>query len=235
MLRGLIVNVFVICLWVIPAAAQESPGRGHVVVTGTGQVQASPDIATVTLGVAHEAREAREAMNRVSADVAKLFERLTALGVEPRDVQTTTLRLDPVWRDDSRTTPREGPSMVGFVARNELTIRLRDMDRLGAALEVLLEDGANRFSGISFGVTDPAPLLDEARKLAVGDARRKAEIYAGAAGVTLGDVLEISEPGSAPSPMASYARAEAVSSDMPVAGGELNFDAQVTIVYALTR
>lgn len=233
MWRGLIVNTFVICLWVIPAAAQETAGRGHIVVTGNGQVQASPDIATVTLGVAQEAREARDAMARVNEDMAKLFERLAELGVEPRDVQTTTLRLDPVWRDDSRSTPREGPVIVGFVARNDLTIRLRDMGRLGEVLEVLLEDGANRFSGVSFGVNDPEPLLDQAREQAVGDARRKAELYARAAGVTLGDVLEISEPGSTPSPMPSYARAEAAMTGVPVAGGELTFGAQVNIVYAL--
>lgn len=233
MWRGLIVNAFVICLWVIPAAAQEPSGRGHIVVTGNGQVQASPDIATVTLGVAQEAREASDAMAQVNADMAKLFERLAELGVEPRDVQTTTLRLDPVWRDESRSTPREGPVIVGFVARNDVTIRLRDMGRLGEVLEVLLEDGANRFSGVSFGVDNPEPLLDRAREQAVGDARRKAELYAKAAGVTLGDVLEISEPGSTPSPMPTYARAEAVMTGVPVAGGELTFGAQVNIVFAL--
>lgn len=234
MWRGLIVNAFVICLWMTPAAAQEQAPKGHVAVTGQGEVTAAPDIATVTLGVAHEADEAGAAMAQVSADVAVLFDRLAALGVEARDIQTTTLRLDPVWRDNNPSTPRDAPQIAGFVARNDVTVRLRDLSRLGEVLEALLNDGANRFSGISFGVADPAPLLDRARALAVEDARHKAGLYTQAAGVTLGEVLEISEPGTASRPEPMFARAEAVvTGGMPVAGGELTFRAQVNIVYGL--
>lgn len=232
MWRGLIVNTFVICLGMIPAVAQERDQTGHIIVTGNGDVQAAPDTATVTLGVTHESRDAKEAMSLVNEDVRKLFERLAELGVQPRDVQTSSLRLDPLWRDRSRSTPQEAPQIVGFVARNELSIRLRDMERLGEVLGILVEDGANQLSGISFSVRDPEPLLDSARRAAVSDAQRKAQLYAQAAGVGLGAILQISEPGAGPAPGPVFtARAEAV----PVAAGELNFSAQVNIVFAIAE
>ncbi|MDO6729379.1 SIMPL domain-containing protein [Marinovum sp. 2_MG-2023] len=238
MLRHLSVRAFVITLMIplgLSGAAWADDRAPHVTVTGEGRATAVPDMATVHLGVAHEAREARDAMAQVNEDIQKLFAALTEMGIAPRDVQTSSLRLDPVWRDRSRSTPPETPVIDGFVAQNDLTIRVSDMARLGDVLAVMLDSGSNRFSGISFGLRDPGPVLDEARRLAVADARARAQLYADAAGVTLGDISEIFEPGTGSAPGPVFARAEAmmVGDGMPVAAGELNFNAQITIVYGL--
>ena len=74
-----------------------------------------------------------------------------------------------------------------------MTIRVRDLDTLGAVLDQSVTVGANTINGISFSVADPAKLYDEARKKAFADARAKAELYAGVAGVELGDIAAITE------------------------------------------
>lgn len=232
MLRVLLVAV----MFGLPLAQMASAqGAGRViVVTGNGQVTTEPDMAHIRLGVTHQDADAQDAMDRVSEDIRKLFAVVAEFGIEPRDVQTSSLRLDTIW-ENRRSNDTAPPRISGFVARNEITIRVRDFGALGLLLDRLLRDGANQFSGVTFAVQQPEPLVDEARKRAVADARRKAELYADAAGVTLGDVLEIREPGSDVGPSPRMARMEPVLAEaaMPVAGGELSFGAQITIVYAI--
>lgn len=216
-------------------AVAEDAGRVLVVV-GHGETSAQPDMAQVRLGVTYQDPDANVAMNRVSDDVRQVFETLDAFDIAPRDIQTSSLRLDPVW-DNRRSGSNEPPRISGFVARNEVTVRLRDFTRLGEVLDRLLRSGANQFSGVSFGVETPDPLIDEARRQAVADAARKASLYAQAAGVQLGSVLEIREPGTGPAPGPRMSRMEPVMAEaaMPVAGGELTFSAQVTIVYGIAK
>lgn len=235
MLRRLIINTFVILIATIPVAAQEQLSPRQIVVTGEGQVQAAPDMATLSIGVGHQAPTAAEAMEQVAVTVQQVFTRLTDLGVAPRDVQTTTLRIDPVWRERSRSTPEDPREIVGFSARNDISVRLRDMARLGQVIALLVEDGANRLSGISFGVQAPEIHIAEARRLAVIDAQARAALYAKTAGVELGPVLQIVEPGADQGPRPMFARAEglAMADGMPVAGGELTFGAQLRMTFAI--
>src|SRR5207302_7877257 len=94
-----------------------------------------------------------------------------------------------------------GPSaIVGYRASNHVTIRLRDVTKVANVIDTLVAAGANDIGGINFMVSQASKLLDEAREQAIADARRKAEIYAKAAGVALGAPLSISEEGS-PSPV----------------------------------
>lgn len=224
--------IALVCL--APVAGLADAAARQVVVTGVGTTVSEPDMATITLGVTHEDREAKRAMNRVSDDVRALLKRLADFGLEARSVQTSTLRLDPVWNHGDRSQSGGRPGIVGFVARNELTVKLHDFARLGELLDLLLEDGANQFSGVQFGVKTPEPLYDEARKKAMADAARKAALYTDAAGATLGPVLEIREPGSMVDSSPRMARMEIADAGMPVAGGELTFSASVTVIYEIT-
>lgn len=213
------------------AALAETPPR-TITVTGQGQVQAAPDMATITLGVVHQARTAQAAMAATSEATAAMLETLAEAGVAPRDMQTSDLALDPQW-DHNRSSNGQPPVVVGFIARNTVSVRVRKLDSLGAVLDAVLNAGANSFRGLQFGLQDPDPLTDEARRKAVGNARHKAELYAQAAGVTLGALQRISETGGAIQPvqmeMMDMARAS-----VPVARGEVGLNAQVTLVYALT-
>ena len=202
--------------------------------TGTGAVEAAPDMATITLGVTQEARLATEAMDAASAAARAVLTRVEQAGIAPRDVQTSDVSLQPVWSRDSvsnNTTPR----VTGYVARNTLSIRVRDLDTLGAILDAVVQDGANTFNGLRFSLQDPEPVIAEARAAAVKDAMARAEQLAAAAGVTLGAVRSISESGGRFRPEMMEMAAARVAADVPIAAGELSMTAQVSMVFEIAE
>jgi hypothetical protein len=216
----------------LPALAEDAVPP-MITVTGTGTVEAAPDIATLSIGVTTMGETAAAALSANSAQVDAVMARLTAAGIEARDMQTSNLSLNPNWtgHDGSSTT---GPTIAGFVASNMLTVRVRQLDGLGAVLDAAVADGANTLNGLSFGLADPAPVLDEARKEAVADARARAELLATAAGVKLGRVISISD-GSMPSGPMPMFRADAAAMAVPIASGELGLSASVTIFYEIAN
>jgi uncharacterized protein len=204
----------------------------QIVVTGEGRVEARPDMATVSLGVTTEAETAVDAMQQNSTRMAEVLAQLREAGIEERDLQTSGLSLGPRWDYGSGT--RE-PRLVGFTATNTLSVRVRDLEALGGILDRSVRDGANTFNGLTFGLIEPQPVMDEARRRAVADARRKAELYAEAAGVTLGPILMLTESGgmAPPQPIMRMAAAEMSDAAVPVAQGEVNLTASVSITWRL--
>ncbi|MCP3972342.1 MAG: SIMPL domain-containing protein [Rhodobacteraceae bacterium] len=217
-------------VWLGAAEAQEA-GPGRLTVTGEGRVDSVPDMATITVGVTHEARSAARALAETSAATAEVLRRLADAGIAPRDMQTRDLSLQPLW--DNRSSSGSGPRVTGYEAGNTVMVRVRALEVLGAVLDEVVESGANRFHGLSFGLQDPGPARDEARRRAVAEAMRKAELYAVAAGLVLGPVLELSEAGAAGPAPEMMARA-AMASPVPVAAGEVSVAATVTMVFAIS-
>ena len=203
----------------------------RIVVAGMGEVQAAPDMATVSIGVSHEARTAGEAMEAASLAMSSVMTSLAAAGVEPRDIQTSNIGLNPRYQHSNDGRP---PRVTGYIASTTLTVRVRMLDDLGGVLDAVVSDGANALNGLRFGIADTAPLESAARAAAVADAAAKARELADAAGVQLGRVISISEGGAAsqPQPMMRGAMMEAAM-DVPVAAGELDFRARVNVVYAI--
>ncbi|SNS03454.1 SIMPL domain-containing protein [Antarctobacter heliothermus] len=129
---------------------------------------------------------------------------------------------------------------MGYYATNTVSVRVRDLDGISALLSAVLDDGANQLRNLSFSVLEPRPIEDEARRRAVADAMAKAKLYADAAGVTLGPLLELRD--NAEPLVRSIAGAEAmmmeeavVAKDVPVAAGELEVRAEVTMVFAIAE
>ncbi len=208
---------------------------GSITVQGQGEVTATPDMAMINSGVTTQGATAREALDANSKAMADLMAALEAAGIEARDVQTSNFSVSPNYvysdaRDDNGYTLP--PKIQGYQVSNSVSVRVRDIEQLGAILDRSVDVGANTINGISFMVADPTPLLDEARKAAFTDARRKAELYAEVAGETLDDLESISESQgySSPEPMAMYARADAAS--VPVAAGEMSFSVSVTVEWS---
>lgn len=217
---------------VLLAGATWAEGEvARITVTGEGRVAAVPDMATVSLGVSAQAETAKAAMDRTSDGVAALLVQLAAAGVEDRDIHTSGLSLGPVWQH-SRTGD-EPPRITGFSAANTVTVRVRALDELGRLLDGALAGGVNTLHGVSFGLQDPMPRLDEARAEAVADAWRKAELLAGAAGVSLGPILSIAEDQGVSGPMPMFRMEAAMADAVPVAAGETEVTARVTIVWQL--
>jgi len=211
------------------AALAADPAR--ITVTGEGRVDAAPDMATITLGVTSEGTTATAAMAANSAQLAQVLANLKAAGIADRDLQTTGLALNPNWQSNDNASNLR---IVGYVASNILTVRVRALAGLGAALDAAVKDGANTVDGVSFGLADPDPVLDEARRRAVTDATRRALLLTEAAGVSLGAVVAINEGGGSFAPAPMFGKAVGMTAEaVPLASGEVSLSASVTMVWEI--
>ncbi|SMO61757.1 SIMPL domain-containing protein [Paracoccus laeviglucosivorans] len=206
------------------------PHHAKLTVSGQGQSTAQPDMATINVGVSTEATTAAEAMSQNATRQQAVIDALKADGVEARDIQTSGLNLSP----KMEYADGQAPKLVGYTAQNSVTVRIRDLANLGAALDKLVATGANEISGISFGRDDMTEAQDTARAEAVTDARRRAEQMAKAAGMRLGALRALSDTPivEGPRPMMAM-RAEAKADATPIEAGELGVSAQVTAVFDL--
>ena len=211
-----------------PALAQTIPPA--ISVTGEANVSVAPDQAQIEAGVTSDARTAREASDANNAAMAKVLLALKGAGIEEKDYQTSRLSLQPQFAP-SKVAER-APGIVSFRASNRVTVRIRDVSKVANVIDVLVGAGANDIGGINFTVTQASKHLDEAREKAIADARRKAEIYAKAAGVTLGEPLSISEEG-APVPMYRGKMAAPMAAGAPVAQGEETLAVTVSVSWAI--
>ncbi|MFP7571565.1 SIMPL domain-containing protein [Marivita sp. S2033] len=217
-----------VVLGVSSAWADES---GRITVSGEGSVFAVPDMAVITMGASAEADTAKAAMDETSAITSAILDQLAELEVAPRDIQTSDLTLNPVWTNRSNNDER--PRIDGYQASNRVTVRIRDLEKLGQVLDAVLGDGATDLGGLQFSLSEPEPLMNEARIKAVADARARAELFAKAAGVTLGDLIDLSETGRGSPRPEMLGMARASDSGVPVAQGETELRAGVTLVYEI--
>jgi uncharacterized protein len=210
-----------------PARAESEP-PAVISVTGEAKISAPPDLAQIDGGVTSEAKTAREASEANNAAMGKVLLALKGAGIDEKDYQTSRLSLQP----QSSSKSNGPPTITGYRASNRVTIRLRDVTKVANVIDTLVGAGANDIGGINFMVSQASKLLDEAREKAIADARRKAEIYAKAAGVTLGAPLSISESG-APAPIVFRRMAAGVAESAPVAPGEETLQLSVSVSWAV--
>jgi uncharacterized protein YggE len=213
----------------VPAPAQIVPPAA-ISVTGAGRVSVPPDLAEVDGGVTSEAKTAREASEANNAAMGKVLLALKGAGLAEKDFQTSRLSLQPQYANQTRPGPNV---VVGYRASNRVMIRLRDVSKVAGIIDTLVGAGANEIGGINFTVSDASKLLDDARNEAMADARRKAEIYAKAAGVTLGAPISISEDGGGPSPMPFRKMSVGMAAGAPVAQGEETLQVSVSVSWAI--
>jgi len=214
------------------AACGDAPTSNdrHVSVTGEGAVFREPDIAVLRLGVSTRGTTAAEAMSANSESMRRVFATTESLGVAAADMKTSRLTINPYYRQALGEDGGRRSVIDGYEAGNALRITLREVDDVGAVIDALVAAGANQVDGLDFGVSDLEEARDEARAAAVADARRKAELYADAADVDLGDVVSISEfSTSGPVPVVRMEAAMAV----PIAAGRNEISASVVVVWEL--
>lgn len=212
-------------------AAADVPAQipSQISVTGEATINASPDLATVSLGVTTTDPMANAAMQANSTALAAVMARLKSAGIADRDLLTSQLQLNPNWTNSENGLQ---PSISGYTASNILSVRVRDLAILGAILDAAITDGANSLNGISFGQSDPRPLQDAARQAAVADAIARAQLLTSSAGVKLGRVISISENGGYGAPMPMMKSMDLADS-VPVAAGEIGITASVNMVFEI--
>lgn len=197
-----------------------------VTVTGEATVSVAPDTAVIRIGVNSVGKTARDASDANARQMTSVLAAIRDAGIADRDVQTSRLSLQPQYDPNKSGTAR----LTGFQVTNQVTIRIREIDKLPTILDRAIAAGANEMSGIEFVVSEQSKLLDQARDDAVADARRKAELYAKAAGAKLGGVVAIAEDGASPPVRPMQAMRAA---GVPVAPGEQMLRATVTVSYEL--
>jgi uncharacterized protein YggE len=187
---GLALAALATCLLTAVRAEDRRVQTPSITVTGTGEATARPDMAQIQVGVVTQATTAGAALKENSAAVEQLLKALRDRGIAERDLQTSNFNIAPQYR---QTQGQHAPEIVGYQVSNQVQVKVRRLDSLGTLLDEAVSKGANQVNGISFGLAEPGPFLDQAREKAVAEARRKAELYARAAGVKLGKVLVIDE------------------------------------------
>ena len=226
----------------LPAFAQEpppphTPRPAVFVLSGEGKASAAPDIAVLTSGVVSEGETAREALDANTTAMTALVASFKNAGIDDKDIATSGFSVQPRYvyaqRNDGTQEP---PRITGYEVRNSVTVKVRDLAKLGGVLDTAVTQGSNHIEGLSFDISDKAALLDQARKTALAEARAKAELYAEAAGVKLGRLRELSEQtGAYPPPRPMMMRAEMAKSaaDVPMERGEQEIQVNVTATWEI--
>ncbi len=209
-----------------------------ITVTGQGKAASPPDMATINSGVATTAATAKEALAANNVAMEKLMEVLKSRGIESKDIQTSGFGVYPEYarRNPGQRGSNNEARITGYRVNNNVTVRVRNLPRLGEILDALVESGSNRISGVSFSISEPRAIQNKARMDAVDDARGRAELYAQATGARVGKVIAISEqPIRQPQPAfgARMAMVSEVASSVPVATGEQQVSATVNVIYEL--
>lgn len=215
-----------------PAAfAQQPREAAAIVTTGDGIVQAAPDRAWITVTAESRAGSPREAQRRNAEAMQPVHDKLRAAGVAADAIRTVAYDLQQEWDFvNNRRVSR------GYVARNTIEIRVDAIQRAGELLEIAVESGATSVGGLRFDVKDRGKLEREALRLAVVDARGKADAAAAAAGGAVARVVRIEEHGVVsrpPVPMMAVREALQASDAPPIAAGQMEFRAQVTLTAEL--
>lgn len=214
-----------------PGSSMMRPPEASITVEGSGSVSVRPDTAEVGAGVVTRAATAAPALAENSATMDKVLAAAKSLGIADRDIRTTGVSVIPQRRPVKSDTSM--PEIAGYEVSNQVLIKVRDMALLGRLLDTLVGQGANLLGGIAFSVSDPAPLLDQARQKAMADARHRADVLAAAAGVQVGRLISVRESGPGVPRFAEAPRMMAAAGAVPVAPGEQELHVSVAVSYAI--
>jgi hypothetical protein len=213
------------------ASAAEIPPP-MISVIGEAKVSVTPDLAEVNGGVTTQAKTAREASDNNNKAMAAVLAALKGVGIAEADIRTSRLSLQP--QVSPMRSGTDTPTIVGYRASNSVTVRVRDIAKVANTVDALLAAGANEISGVSFLISNASKWLDDARPKAIADARRKAEIYAKAAGVSLGAPLNISEESSnGPIAPRGVVAGIANTAPTPIAAGDETLAVTISVSYEI--
>jgi len=235
--KFLLISVFMVVAVVFSACASKEPvaqpNNRTLSVNGSAQASLTPDIAYISIGVHTENKNATEAVDANNAQAQQIMGALASMGVDAKDMLTTNFSISPMdeWSPDGQKIGTK------FVVDNMIYVTLRDIKKVGDILGAAVEAGANNIYGIQFDVSDKTALLASTRQAAVENARKQAEELAMAAGVTLGDVQNISYYNSYPVPVYDMKGGTAMGvgggGSVPVSAGQMTLNVDVSIIYEI--
>lgn len=220
------------------AAAQDQAGPAMHGVQGTllsinaeGSSEAAPDMATISLGVTTEGQTAQAALSENARRMSALTQALRRAGVAERDIQTSNVSVYPQQQYQEGQPPR----ITGYQANNTVTAKVRTISNTGRVIDAAVGAGGNTVNGVSFSHADPDAQLDIARRDAIAEARRRADLYANALGMQVARIVAVSEGGgyAPPVPAPMMERMAAQDASTPVSPGTVETRVSVSVTFEL--
>jgi uncharacterized protein len=217
----------------VSAAADQPRIVRSISMSGHGEARAVPDLASISMGVMTSGASAQEALAANTAAMSKLMDVLKAAGISEKDTATSNFSVGP--RFDFGQGGTQPPKVVGYEVSNMVTANVRRVETLGTVLDAAVSAGSNQIHGVTFSVSKPETMLDDARKAAVADARRKAGLYAAAGGFALGQIISLNEGSTyqPPVPVLAKTMAAEAAGAVPIAQGEQTLGIDVNIVWEI--
>lgn len=198
-------------------------------VAGVGKVKIEPDLANVNIGVRSQSPEVIEAFNENSEIAENIIQTLMDMGIEQEDIQTRNFN---IYQQQEQRPGQEEPT-INYVVENTVFVTVRDLDSLGEVLSVMVSEGANTIHGVTFDIENRETAIEEARQLAIEDAKAQAEAIAETAGVNLGDIysINISQGGGAV-PRVEYAEDAAFGAgEVPISSGSMTIQVRANLSF----
>lgn len=204
-------------------------------ISANAEATRVPDVATLSAGVVTQAADGNSAMRQNAQQMDKVLAAIKAAGIAERDVQTSGVSLNPQYR----YADNEAPKITGYQASNTVSLKVRDIAKLGKVLDALAAQGANQINGPSFEIDQPEPVYDEARLAALKKAQARAQTYAKSLGLQVRRIVSISENSSGGfrpmQTMRTMAAGAAMDKATPVAPGESTVSVNLDVVFELGR
>jgi uncharacterized protein YggE len=200
----------------------------QVTVIGRGEVQGTPDTVTANVGISFTGADAVTVLNQTNDRQQAVIDALVGGGVDSENIATTGASLQPVYGPD-------GSTPTGYQSTNTIEVRINDVDAATRALPLITDIGGNatRINSVTFSIDDESDLVRDAREEAFEDARSRAEQYASLSGLTLGEVISISEASEQSTPPSPTPMPRAAMADMPLQPGKQTVAFEVTVVWEL--
>lgn len=176
------------------------------------------------------ATESLDENSIIMQDIMQVL-RTEPYNIDEKDIQTSGFG---VYAEYDYQGPTGDQVLAGYRVNNNVRVVVRNVEQLGDLLDAIVQAGANSIGGIDFGIDDPSLLVTQARQQAVQDAAARATLYAETAGVKLGPILSMTEPGATTHFEGGYGySAPGYSAQPPIASGEEGVTASISVVYAL--
>ncbi len=213
-----------------------SPDSTLLTISAEAEHKASPDIALMSAGVVTISLKAKDALKENSEKMNKVIKELKLAGIEEKYIQTSSINIRPNYVHRKNL----GPKVTGYTVRNTVSIKIKDLKKIGKTIDALVSQGANNLSGPHFSIENPDKFIDLARKAAFKKAQKKAELYADVAGLKIKKIMSLSESVRKNSPinrrmMHSKFESSSSSTPTPIQAGEVNLSVHVNIKYELTN
>ncbi|WP_310468941.1 SIMPL domain-containing protein [Sphingomonas sp.] len=216
-----------------PVASVQTISGTRLDISAIGEVSRVPDIAIISAGVVTRSTSATGAIQQNADRMERVRAALKRAGIEDRDIQTSSISLNPEYR----YAENQPPALVGYTASNSVNVRFRDIRNSGRILDALVAEGANQINGPTLTIDKPEAALDEARTKALAVGRARADLYARSLGMRVVRLLSVSENASygGPQPviMMAQARAERGSADSKIDPGEQQLQVTLSMSFEL--